>query len=62
MRTVGLGAAILVSIALLFVVWLVGRVAGFDVSLGSSILMTVVLTVIVNVALGVFARRARRRY
>jgi uncharacterized membrane protein YvlD (DUF360 family) len=60
MRTFGLGAAILVSVVLLLAVWLVGRVAGFDVSLGSSILMTVVLTIIVNVVLGVLSRRNRR--
>lgn len=60
MRTFGLGAAILVSVALLLVVWLVGRAAGYDVSLGSSILMTVVLTVIVNVVLGAVSRRNRR--
>lgn len=60
MRTFGLGAALLVSIALLVVVWLVGRAAGYNVSLWGSIGMTVVLTVIVNLVLGAFARRNRR--
>ncbi|MBA3502925.1 MAG: hypothetical protein M4D80_29115 [Myxococcota bacterium] len=60
MRMVGLGAAILISVVLLLVVALVGRVAGYDISLGSSILATVVLTVVVNLVLGAFARRNRR--
>jgi uncharacterized membrane protein YvlD (DUF360 family) len=60
MRTVGLGAAILVSVVLLLAVWLVGRVAGYEVSLGSSIVATIVLTVVINLVLGAFSRRNRR--
>lgn len=60
MRTFGLGAALLVSIVLLLVVWVVGRAAGFSVSLWSSIGMTVALTVIVNLALGALSRRRKR--
>ena len=60
MRNAGLGAALLVSVVLLLVVWVVGRAAGYQVSLWSSLGMTVLLTVIVNVVLGAFSRRRRR--
>ena len=60
MRTFGLGAALLVSVLLLLAVWLVARAAGYSVSLWSSLGMTVLLTIIVNVVLGAFARRRRR--
>ncbi len=60
MRTFGLGAALLVSVVLLLVVYLVSRAAGMNVSLWSSLGMTVVLTVIVNLVLGAVSRRNRR--
>ena len=60
MRTFGLGAAILVSVVLLLAVWMVGRVAGFQLSLGTSLAATVVLTIIVNVVLGAISRRNHR--
>ena len=60
MRTFGLGAALLVSVVLLLVVWLVGKAAGFEVSLLGSLGMTVLLTVIVNLVVGAMARRRRR--
>lgn len=60
MRTFGLGAALLVSVLLLLVVWIVGRAAGFSVSLWSSLGLTVLLTVILNVVLGALSRRRRR--
>ena len=59
MRTFGLGAAIVVSVALLVVVWVVGRATGFNVSLWSSIGMTVVLTVVLNLVLGAYTRNRR---
>ena len=61
MRTFGLAASILVSVVLLFVVWLVGRATGFHVSLLGSLGMTIALTVIVNLIVGAMAR-GRRRY
>ncbi|MDQ3366202.1 MAG: hypothetical protein M3680_12315 [Myxococcota bacterium] len=60
MRTFGLGAALAVSVILLLVVWLVGRAAGFHVSLLGSLGLTVLLTIVVNVVLGAFSRRNRR--
>jgi hypothetical protein len=60
MRIAGLGAALLVSIVLLLVVWVIGRAAGYHVSLLSSIGMTVVLTIVLNLVLGAFTRRRRR--
>jgi hypothetical protein len=60
MRTFGLGAAVLVSVLLLLVVWAVGRAAGFHVSLLGSIGLTVLLTIIVNVIVGAMGRRNRR--
>lgn len=60
MRTFGLGAALLVSVVLLLVVWLVGKAAGFEVSLLGSLGMTIALTVIVNVVIGAMSRRRRR--
>ena len=60
MRTFGIGAALLVSVVLLLVVWLVGKAAGFEVSLLGSLGMTVLLTVIVNLVVGAMARRRRR--
>ena len=60
MRTFGLGAALLVSVVLLLVVWLVGRAAGFEVSLLGSLGLTVLLTVVVNLVLGAMSRRRKR--
>ena len=60
MRTFGLGAALLVSVVLLLVVWLVGRAAGFEVSLLGSLGLTVLLTVAVNLVLGAMSRRRKR--
>lgn len=60
MKTFGLSAAVLISVMLLLVVWLVGRATGFHVSLLGSIGLTVLLTIIVNVVLGAMARRRRR--
>jgi hypothetical protein len=60
MRTAGIGAALLVSIVLLLVVWAVGRVAGYEISLMSSLGMTVVLTIVLNLVLGALSRRRRR--
>lgn len=60
MRTFGLAASILVSVVLLFVVWLVGKATGYNVSLLGSLGMTIALTVIVNLIVGAMARRGRR--
>jgi hypothetical protein len=60
MRMFGFGSALLVSVALLLVVWGVGKVVGFEVSLLGSLGMTVLLTVIVNVVLAAMSRRNRR--
>ena len=61
MHVFGLGAALLVSVALLLVVWVAGRAFGFDVSLGSSLALTVGLTIVLNLIVGALSRR-RRRY
>ena len=61
MRTFGLAASIVVSVVLLFVVWLVGQATGFHVSLLGSIGLTVALTVIINLVVGAMAR-GRRGY
>ena len=60
MRTFGFGAALLVSIALLVVVWLVGKAAGFEISLLGSLGLTIVLTIVVNLLAGAMGRRNRR--
>ena len=60
MRILGLGAALLVSIGLLLIVWIVGRAAGFHVSLLGSLGLTILLTIVVNVVVGAMARRRRR--
>jgi hypothetical protein len=60
MRTIGLGAALLVSAVLLLTVWIVVRAAGLEISLWSSLGVTVILTIIINVVLGAMARRRRR--
>ena len=56
----GFGSALLVSIALLLVVWGIGKVVGFEVSLLGSLGLTVLLTVVVNVVLAALSRRSRR--
>lgn len=60
MRTTGLGAALLVSAIFLLVVWVVGKAAGFEVSILGSIGMTVLLTIIAGVVLAAKTRRDRR--
>lgn len=60
MRMVGFGAALLVSVFLLLVVWLVGKVVGFEVSLLGSLGLTVLLTIILNLVVGAVSRRRRR--
>ena len=60
MRTFGFGAALMVSIALLLVVWGVGKAVGFEVSLLGSLGLTVLLTVVLNVVLLALSRRNRR--
>jgi hypothetical protein len=60
MRTIGLGAALAVSVVLLLAVWIVGKALGFHVSLLGSLGMTVLLTVLVNVVLAIAIRRRRR--
>lgn len=60
MRTFGLAAALMVSLVLLLVVWIVGKAAGFEVSLLGALGMTVLLTVAVNVVLAAISRRNRR--
>ena len=60
MRTFGLGAALVVSVLLLLVLYVVGRAAGFHVSLLGSLGLTVLLTIIVNVVVGAMSRRDRR--
>ena len=60
MRTFGLGAALLVSVLILLVIWLIGKAVGFEVSLLGSLGMTVVGTILINVVLAVIARRNRR--
>ncbi|HEU0033571.1 MAG TPA: hypothetical protein VFQ53_23225 [Kofleriaceae bacterium] len=59
MRIFGMGAALLVSVVLLLAVWLVGRVAGFHVSLIGSLGMTVLLTIILNLVLAGIRRNRR---
>jgi hypothetical protein len=60
MRTFGLVTALLVSVVLLLVVWIVGKAAGFEISLLGSIGLTVLLTIGINVVLAVMSRRNRR--
>jgi len=60
MRTIGLGAALLVALVLLLVVWVIGKAFGFEVSLLGSLGITALLTVVLNVVLALFARRRRR--
>lgn len=60
MRTAGIGAAILVSALLLLAFYVIARAAGFHVSLWSSLAVTVVLTVVLNLVLGGLSRRRRR--
>jgi len=50
----------MVSLVLLLVVWIVGKAAGFEVSLLGALGMTVLLTVAVNVVLAAISRRNRR--
>jgi hypothetical protein len=60
MRTIGLGAALAVSVVLLLAVWIVGKALGFEISLLGSLGMTVLLTILVNVGLAIVIRRRRR--
>ena len=60
MRMFGFGAGLLVSIALLLVVWGIGKVMGFEVSLLGSLGLTVLLTVVVNIVLAALSKRNRR--
>lgn len=60
MRSLGLASALLISLALIFVVWLVGRAVGFHISLVGSLGLTVVLTVVLNLVLAGVSRRRRR--
>jgi len=44
----GIGRSILILVVTLFVAWLVLNALGFEMALGSSLAISVVLTVIVN--------------
>lgn len=56
-RSVGIVAVAVV------VIWLLGRLVGFHMSLWSSLAISVVLTLVLNLALGAFSRgrRPKRR-
>jgi hypothetical protein len=60
MRTLGIGSALIASIVLVLAAWLAGRAMGFNVSLVGSLGLTILLTVVMNLALGAWSRRARR--
>ena len=60
MRMFGFGAALFVSVALLLLVWGVGKLVGFEVSLLGSLGMTVLLTIVINLVLAALSRRNRR--
>ena len=60
MRSIGIASALLVTVLLLVVVWLVARALGFEVSLLGSLGLTLALTVILNLILGAWSRHKRR--
>jgi hypothetical protein len=60
MRNFGIAGALVVSVVLLLVMWLVGKAAGFEVSLLSSLGMTLLVTIGLNVVLAALSRRNRR--
>jgi hypothetical protein len=53
----GLGRSIFVVALVVAVLWLIGRALGFHVSLFSALLVSVVLTLLLNLIFGAFARR-----
>lgn len=59
MRSIGLLSALLISTLIILVVWLVGRAAGFHLSLVGSLGLTILLTIGVNLVLGAVSRRRR---
>lgn len=56
----GFGFAMLLPIVLIVALWLVGQVVGFEVSLLGSLGLSILLTLILNVAMRGF--RGRRHY
>lgn len=54
--------ALVVSIMLIVVLWLVGPAFGFEISLLGSLGLTIGLTLILNVVLGALSQRQFRRY
>lgn len=58
----GMAVSLLISILAIVAFWLIGRAVGFHVSLVSSIALTAALTVVLNLAIGMYrSRRMRRR-
>jgi hypothetical protein len=56
----GFAASVALSFVLILVLWLAGQAFGFHVSLLGSLGLTIGLTVLVNLILGVVGRRGRR--
>lgn len=61
MRTAGIGGALIASVVLVLVAWIVGQAMGFDVSLVGSLGLTILLTIILNVVLGAWSRHSSHR-
>lgn len=57
MRTLGLLTSLAVVAVFVLLLWIVGRAAGFQVSLVGSLVGSVVLTLLLNLVLGAFRRR-----
>ena len=53
----GIGGSVAIVAAAVVVLWLVGQAAGFHVSLWSSLLISVALTLLLNLGLRAFRRR-----
>ena len=52
---------LLISIAIIVLLWLVSRLVGFEVSLLGSLGLTIGLTIVLNLMLGAIANRRRGR-
>jgi hypothetical protein len=61
MRIVGIGGALIASVVLVLVAWIIGQAMGFDVSLIGSLGLTVLLTIVLNLALGAVSRHSSHR-
>ena len=56
-RSLLVSLAIVAGVVLVFFV--IGRAAGYDMSLGSSLVISIVLTLVLNLVLNGFSRRRR---